>query len=154
MSQKASVMLSFIRTRRRLVVVVALTLIVLIAVGARLIIPPKSARINRENSSRIQIGMTLTEVEEILGPPGDYRTCDNELDRWASTTADDAKLGNGHGTEVYVWMCNTLQVAVCFDDDGGVAWVIRLPMKPFHGEGFEQLTWRLKRLWRGAFPEK
>ncbi|HMF15961.1 MAG TPA: hypothetical protein VKE98_02090 [Gemmataceae bacterium] len=48
---------------------------VLLAVfwGARLLTPRH--RINRESLEKIQVGMTLEEVEAILGvPPGDYAT--------------------------------------------------------------------------------
>ena len=41
--------------------------------GVRLLTPPH--RINRESLEKIQVGMTLDEVEAILGvPPGEYAT--------------------------------------------------------------------------------
>jgi hypothetical protein len=33
-----------------------------------------------ENVERVEDGMTLTQVEAIIGPPGDYRTGPSSLD--------------------------------------------------------------------------
>ncbi len=49
------------------------TTVLLVSLGAVLPLAcPRPSRITRENFERIQEGMTEAEVEELLGPPGNY----------------------------------------------------------------------------------
>ena len=60
--------------------------------GVRLL-PPRH-RINPESFEKIQVGMTLEEVEAILGvPPGDYATKQHVYDLWGG---DGVVLGLRH----------------------------------------------------------
>lgn len=60
--------------RRRLTLVAVFALLVLVGIGAWLLWPP-STMITRANADSIRAGMTIAEVEEILGgPPRDEST--------------------------------------------------------------------------------
>jgi hypothetical protein len=60
-------------TRRRLLVFGLLAGLLVLGASVWLLLPRTA--ITRENAQKIQVGMTLAEVETILGhPAGDYRT--------------------------------------------------------------------------------
>jgi hypothetical protein len=49
-----------------------LLLIVLLAIGGVFLLPRRDYRITQANCDKIKAGMSMREVEAILGPPGDY----------------------------------------------------------------------------------
>jgi hypothetical protein len=59
--------------RRRTLLVAGGGLAVVVAAGAMVLWSPTNL-VTEENCKRIHQGMTRTQVEEILGPPGDYTT--------------------------------------------------------------------------------
>jgi hypothetical protein len=63
----------WLRRRRLLLVGLAAVAVVGVAIAFVLLVPHPHAGITLENNERIRPGMTLEEVEAILGgPPGDY----------------------------------------------------------------------------------
>jgi len=59
--------------RRRTLLVALAGLAVVVAVGV-VVLWPRADRITEANFERIRVGMSRTDVEAILGPPGDFRT--------------------------------------------------------------------------------
>ena len=90
----------------------------------------RSSRVTRENFSQIGMGMTKAEVDEILGPPGDYRTALGETERvngsWYSDSDDeDRRVAWDENPEVEwphtkwaLWESDTLQVVISIDESG------------------------------------
>ena len=77
--------------------------------------------VTQANYERIREGMTLREVENLLGgPPGNYsRIPDKEAGLWTiDPSRPDLNRQFFIGREV--WIGNELAVAVWFDDQGGV----------------------------------
>jgi hypothetical protein len=68
--------------RKRKVLVVLAGSAVVVAVGVVVLWPWREpvSPITRANYQRIQLGMSLAEVMDMLGPLGDRRTCDTEPD--------------------------------------------------------------------------
>ncbi len=118
---------------------------------------PPTPRVTQENFGRIKPGMTRTEVEAILGSPGDYRT-EPTFDpvpasparsvwraargEWAppGTTAAVWR-GNGGVVVVFLDRCDTVQEA----EYGQVYAVQQAPL--------EKLFWQAERQWRRWFPK-
>jgi hypothetical protein len=149
--------------RRRKLVAAVVGLAALVAVGTFVLRPGPSSRITRENLDRIQDGMSLQEVEAILGPRGDYRTGPTkELPWWVTMTdrplvdAEVAALWEGRtlgdGGRQHTWQ-----------GDGGELWLLLGPegvrAKNFMAtekapqSALDNLLWRAKRQWRRWFPE-
>jgi hypothetical protein len=103
--------------------------ILLLAVGAGLAVLPilwyalsLRAGVTQANYERIREGMTLREVENLLGgPPGNYsRIPDKEAGLWTiDPSRPDLNRQFFIGREV--WIGDELAVAVWFDDQGRVA---------------------------------
>jgi hypothetical protein len=101
----------------------------LMAVGAGLAVLPipwyavsPRSGVTQANYERIREGMTLPEVENLLGgPPGNYsRIPDKEAGLWTiDPSRPDLNRQFFIGREV--WIGNELAVAVWFDDQGRVA---------------------------------
>jgi hypothetical protein len=107
--------------RRRRLLLGVLGAVALVACGlfAWLLLPRPG--VTRANYERIQEGMTLPEVEGILGGlPGNYsRFPDNEASLWALDWADpELSLHYFRGREA--WVGDELAVAVWFNDQGRV----------------------------------
>ncbi len=103
--------------------------LVLMGVGVGLAVLPILARalslrpgITRANYERIREGMTLQQVEGLLGgPSGNYsRIPDKEAGLWA-IDPDRPDLGRRFFIGREVWTGDALAVAVWFDDEGRVA---------------------------------
>jgi hypothetical protein len=128
---------------------------VLVAVGA-FVLWPREDCVTRKNCDRICEGMTWTEVEAILGPPGDYSTgllrgphgCPQ------SSYHDLAMLISEVAEGGALWLSDTGQAEVWFDnrgrvvDDPFINECAREPQGPL-----DNLLWRAKRQWRRWFPE-
>ena len=82
--------------------------------GVRLL-PPRH-RINPESFEKIQVGMTLEEVEAILGvPPGDYATKQHVYDLWGG---DGVVLGLRHRIG---WVGDEGAIHVILNPEGSVS---------------------------------
>ncbi len=129
-------------------------LAVLIAVVA-VVLWPREDRVTRKNCDRIHEGMTRTEVEAILGPPGDYSTgplrdcqgCPK------SSYHDLAMLMSEVSEGGALWLSGTGQAQVWFDSRGRVvdgAFFNECAREP-QGQ-LDNLRWQAKRQWRCWFP--
>jgi hypothetical protein len=141
--------------RRKLLVAVGLA--VLVAVGV-FVLWPRPNRITRENFDRIKEGLNSTEVEAILGPPGDYTTGPLQHVPWHGLSIfsgepppiDDYVLSSRwyDGDEVVQWRSDNAIFYVYFGSSGRVhtkclSYVGRIDQSPL-----DNLLWRAKRLWR------
>jgi hypothetical protein len=80
---------------------------------------PRPERITPENFDRIRKGMTLAEVEAILGPPGDYRTAKTESDDSAPIEHWRVFAEPGTHTNTWAdWWTDTRFASVSFDESG------------------------------------
>jgi hypothetical protein len=84
--------------RRKLRWVAGLTLAVL-ATGL-LVAWPRSAPLTRENYYRVEKGMTLAEVEAILGPPN---LAGAKAAKWCDDTLPDRDAWNTNGYDFEEW---------------------------------------------------
>jgi hypothetical protein len=121
-----------------------LTLAVALLTAGAFVAWPRADRITPENCDRIGEGMTVAEVEAILGPPGDYRS-----------VPSFAPVFSVHYSETIqeTWQGNEGCIQVDFLD-GRV-----LPASYYAGVRLEWgpldvLLWRAERQWRRWFPEK
>jgi hypothetical protein len=74
--------------------------------------------VTQANYQRIQVGMTLQEVQSVLGgPPGNYsRYPDKEAGLW-TIDPDRPDLNRQFFIGRYVWVGNEVAVAVWFSDE-------------------------------------
>jgi hypothetical protein len=107
--------------RRRRLPLVGLGAVALLAGGLFAWLGLPRPGVTRANYERIQEGMTLPEVESILGgPPGNYsRLPDNEAGLWAIDFADP-ELGPQYFRGREAWVGGELAVAVWLNDQGRV----------------------------------
>jgi hypothetical protein len=123
--------------------------------------PSQPNRITKENYDRIRLGMSCSEVEAILGPPGDYRTrlgdtkfhegWQADLDEYDPTIATWRMPISG-GSVIADWVGDTIRVQVYADDTRGVA-LSRAVERRRNEHALDDLLWRIKRKWRRWFPE-
>jgi hypothetical protein len=109
---------------------------------------PRPDRITLENFRLLRVGMSRTEVEAVLGPPGDYRTVPTASEPpWR---VDDDRVDKEQYEEDF-WA-----------GDGGVIWVL-IGSRGVEGKNFianrkipqsplDNLIWWLRRQWRRSFP--
>jgi hypothetical protein len=108
---------------------------------------PRTEQITRQNFDRIHTGMTRTEVEAILGRPGDYSTAPIEVEyRGDSVRVPDR------------WVSDQAVIAISFFDAHDqakgtqrVAYSLFNRAKPIEQTSFENLVWRAKRQWHHWF---
>jgi hypothetical protein len=137
--------------RRRTLFVALAGLAVVGAAGAVVLWPPTN-RITEENLKRIHPGMTRTQVEEILGQPGDYTSGPVILQ-------GDGKTIDSLEPEVVlelasrgVWISDSAGAEVAFDDEDRVVRVDQGTLVPAPLSYVDRFIWRLKRQWHRWFP--
>jgi hypothetical protein len=108
-----------------------------------------------ETFARLHNGMTLAEVETVLGPPGNYTT---QRPRYELTEAIIKQLKNSYREEadrdVEFWQYNDVYLEIVFDNEGKVLNIQCNSMPTPNGGPLDNLFWRMKRQWRRWFPEK
>ena len=122
--------------------------------------PSQPNRITKENYDRIRLGMSCSEVEAILGPPGDYRTrlgdtkfherWQTDLDEYDPTIATWRSPIPG-GRAIADWVGDTIRVQVYADDTQRVALCIAVERRR-NGHALDNFLWRLNRQWHRWFP--
>jgi hypothetical protein len=129
-------------------------LALLLLVGGAIAFWPRADRITQENCDRIRKGMTLAEVEAILGPPGDYRNGPTDFDLpdwWATPTGVGGQawaVWKGDHGGIYVFRYGDGDPAIASDDDpNSVSGAEFIDLKPIDRGAFADLIWRAKRLW-------
>jgi hypothetical protein len=139
--------------RRRTLLVVLAALAVVVAVGT-VLLWPRAERVTLENHTSIRSGMTLPEVEAILGgPPGDYRTSPTQFEFGDPSFRCRRSHLRGTGVSEEHWECDTLALLVRFSDEGTVRCVCPIPTARRAGGKFDAICWRAKRQWHYWFPE-
>jgi hypothetical protein len=123
---------------------------------------PRPERITPENYARVRTGMSRTQVEEILGLPGDYRTELGESQfvkdfPWDPDPGADPLTPSNWSKipeqrSFACWISNSCQITVYIDDSGHVQEMYEFPRRTTQGV-VANLIWRLKRQWHRWFPE-
>jgi hypothetical protein len=133
-------------------VAVLVMLLALLAAGA-LVLTPRADRITRANYERVQLGMSLAAVRDILGSPGDCRTGDTEPDPAPADgrPEDFAPTVLGHRF-VLPWDGDRASVMVYVSPDDRVAGKRYLPARHRDHGPFGNAVWRVKCQWRRWFP--
>jgi hypothetical protein len=143
-----------VRVRYFLIALLATTLLGLALLSLAL---PERSPVNRAAFERIEEGMTLGEVEQILGgPSGDYRTAPPPHDEGVG----DSILLIGGGPPIggwsFVrhhrrWRGDEIDVMVCFDRSDLVVRTVSEPSMPRTTGPAERILWRLGRLKERCF---
>jgi hypothetical protein len=93
----------------------------------------------------VQTGIKRTEVEAIMGQPGDYRSGQTLIDL-------DLKYGLPPGWTGVGWVNDRWVFVVTFDDNGRVGSKFLRDNQLVPQSRIENLLWRTKRQWRKWFP--
>jgi hypothetical protein len=139
------------RRMRKLLLALA-GLAVVVGAGA-VVLWPREDRITEENCFRIHRGMTPTEVEAILGPPGDYTT---RPTIWGSSQLPRVPVSvvNRYAaSEWRHWDGDTAFLSVAFNSQRKVLNTYYLPNESLDKSPLDTLVWRVKRQWHRWFPE-
>jgi hypothetical protein len=138
--------------RRRKLLVVLAGLAVVVAAGA-VVLWPRADRITEENFDLLRVGMTCTEVEAVLGPPGDYRAgwVENFLEIETHHMPNGRAPEDGD-TSVW-WGRDGAGITAYFDASGHLvlAWYDTYETK--NRGVLDTLRWRAERQWHRWFPE-
>jgi hypothetical protein len=146
--------------RRRKTFGVAAIGFVALIVAAAVALRSRQDRITLENYRRIRVGMSRTEVEAILGPPGNYSTGPKPLygrdcEYWPEGSEqywfESSPILRGPD-ELYEWATDTARVRVMFDD-AGVRGAAYRPANTDDQGYFDNLPERAKRRWRDWFSK-
>jgi hypothetical protein len=105
----------FAMGRRWLLILGALGLLAVVGVLVLVFLPQPGDRITRETFDEIREGMTLWEVEQLIGvPPGDYTTGDRVVYLPPASA--------GHGPIRHEWQGDEGGIEVWLNADGRVVW--------------------------------
>jgi hypothetical protein len=129
----------------------AALLVAAVLLGGVFALWPATSRVNRTNYDRIKPGMTLAEVEAVLGPPGDYTTGP------VGMTAGPESAGGFDATRlgpeaIRWWYTDTAMVGVLVDEKGVAQQSIYTPVVRIAQGPVDNLLWRAKRRWQRWFP--
>jgi hypothetical protein len=133
--------------RKRRILTFAATVLVIAGVGVFALLPQPD-RITPENFDRILDGMSLLEVDSVLGPSGDYTTGPITI------VVPEWGLGVPAKNTYYEWTSDSDSILIGFDTSGEVVDKEHLLVRRLDGSLFDNLLWRAKRQWRRWFPEK
>jgi hypothetical protein len=109
---------------------------------------PRPNRFTPENYDRIHKGMTQSEVEALLGPPGDYTTMDTDLGGTATMDVDHS----GGQYRPVVWRSERANVFVHLNPRGEVVGKGYFPVQAVDHGPLGNVLWRAKRQWQKWFP--
>jgi hypothetical protein len=123
------------RHRNLFLVLAGLTVLAVEAI----VLWPREDRITRENCDHIRKGMSLDEVEAILGPPGDYRT--------GPTNGGSPFFVK----ERYRWSGDTAEIEMRLDSSKRADQVSCWPANRVAQDPIANAIWRLTRQWRRWF---
>ncbi len=142
------------RKQWRLVVAgLGLMLVVLLTTGILLSFPvPASQGWTQQDFLRIRSGMTLAEVQEILGaPPGDYRSMATKGDP-AAADFDGCIFGTPTGiASTAIWISDSALIYLGLDPAGKVQTGAFFAQQP-DSSPLRNALWRLQHQWRRWFP--
>ncbi len=113
---------------------------------------PRPNRVTRANYERIREGMTLAEVQAILGPPGDYSSRPSDLYGLGNGGSEEWwKEGEDSGGGPTLWESDEGIISVQFNSRGAIYKGFTLTRDQQRG-ALDNLRWRAKRQWRRWFP--
>jgi SmpA / OmlA family len=101
-------------TRRRHLLLTLPVALVLVAAGGWLLWPRPASAITRENAAKINVGMTLAEVEAVLGGPAR----DEATGAIAMDNLEVVEHHPGPEERESLWTTNQLIISVWFDGHG------------------------------------
>jgi hypothetical protein len=149
------------RRSKWLLLVLGLGLVVVIVAGV--VVPwPAVERITETNTRRVKSGMSHSEVESILGRPGDYTSkptkpsntdCEQMFEatgEWFDPPLQDGKQIWPHEE---VWQTDSARAGVYFDSRERVCASAFKPYVATAQGPLDNLLWRAKRQWHRWFPE-
>jgi hypothetical protein len=105
--------------RRRLLVFALLAALVLIGVSTWALWPEEQSAITRENSEKIRVGMTLAEVQTILGGPPRMEASSERPFGW-NLDMDQPPAGAAVAVATHTWIGLHAKVEVGVNGDGRV----------------------------------
>jgi hypothetical protein len=131
-------------TRRRLLVFGLLAAVVLLSIVAALVLWPRPG-ITRANATRIQVGMTLAEVEAVLGgPPRDEAVNQNVVDLdivgQGKLLEAIARMSRHHRQ----WQSDEVRIYVDFFPEGPVTSCAAAPLGDPDSSLFDRVRRRLR----------
>jgi hypothetical protein len=127
--------------RRRKLLVALAGLAVVIAVGVVALWPRQQTdRVTLYSFKLVRHGMNRSEVEKILGQPGDYRT-----------GPASAELGPA-AANYLIWRSDAGVFVLDFDARGHVVEQMHISTQRQELSPLDDLLWRLKRQWHRWFP--
>jgi hypothetical protein len=140
--------------RRRILLVALAGLAVVVAAGA-VVLWPQTARCTDENFDRLGVGMTVAEVQAILGTSGDHTT--GPLD-WRVKEGEPPirQFGEMALEDVppatVLWLDDGGVVTVDFDQSGRACLGSYNKAESMPQSIFDNLIWRARRQWHRWFP--
>ena len=132
------------RRRKRLVALAGLAVVV--AAGT-VVLWPRPERITWENCARIRQGMTLAELQTVLGEPGYFKTGPVEY-RLQEHRPFVLQADWVEGRQEAYWLTDTGFAVVYFDDAERVADFSFIPGRRVEQPFLTNLLWRLGRRWQ------
>jgi hypothetical protein len=142
---------NFDRRRRRKLLLVLVGVAVVVAAEVVVLWPWREpvSPITRANYERIQLGMSLAEVTDMLGPLGDRRTCDTEPDPAPPVGLPNAAPTRPGHKFVALWDGDHASILVYVSPEDLVVGKQYLAVRPTSTAGpFNNFLWRAKRWWR------
>jgi hypothetical protein len=132
------------RNKMHLVLLLAMMVVIMVPAGFCVLVwcmNQPAPGINRHSYERIEEGMTMAEVEDILGgPPGDYRKHKSGI-RYRAEGGIFGDEPRGMKSLEY-WYSDSTDIRVGFADDGRVCWKQNREIPPRE----DSLVERLRRL--------
>ncbi len=123
----------------------------LLVAGSRFLAASQSDRIIGQNFDRIKDGMTLAEVEQLLGPPGDRTTRAEYLDGPHISVA--FREDNGPFSK-FEWMSDRGYISVTFDASGRAYKKSYMRNDSLEQNLADEFFWQVNRQWRRWFPDR
>ncbi len=109
---------------------------------------PQRHDLTRQDFKRLRLGMTLAQVEAVLGPPGDYRTGVCVSDTWPREE-NWLAMQSLHG-DLKTWESDAAIIVVGFDRGEAICGSFRGSRLASDNHLVNDL-WRAERAWRHWF---
>jgi hypothetical protein len=137
--------------RRKLLVALAGLAVVVCAAGVFVPRPAVPSPVTRENYDHFQEGVSIAEVEAVLGPPGNY--ADGPIMGSAITEFSGESRAVNRNRPAWQWVSDTAIIEMYADEHGKVRRRAFTPMHRVPRSPLDNLLWRAKRQWRKWFPK-
>jgi|SRR6516162_10017201 hypothetical protein len=122
--------------------------LVVVAAATFALRPEPHARDMREEFRRINVGMTVAEVEAILGPPGDYRSEPTIVDDLAPINQTSTFGTAGVRGDPQYWSFDTALATVYFDESGRAIKGLSIPLRFADDNSLVVIRRWIKRAWQ------